>query len=120
MPIPGSNKGSGSPKDDSLRSRTTISNALTDQLPTLHDPRGSLSPLRAQEEQHHEVLASILGEAMSILAEAMSIIENEIDDDDSADDDDGNSGRGASSNSSNYGGRKQRETIRSSHGCVAR
>jgi hypothetical protein len=78
MPFSGCNKGCGSPKDDSLRFRTTrtISNALTDRLPTLHDPRGSLSPPRTQEEQHHEVLASILGEAMSILGEAMTIIEN--------------------------------------------
>lgn len=103
MPNPGLNMGSGSPKDDSLRSRTTLSNALASQLPALHDPRGSpvhsLSPLRTQQEQH-EFLSSIL-------REAMSVIDIEIDDDDSADDDDDSTGRGASSNSSNYGGRKQ-------------
>jgi hypothetical protein len=106
---PGPNMGSGSPKDGSLRFRTTLSNALTDQLPSLiysrASPFRSLSPLRTQEEQR-EALASIL-------REAMSIIESEIDDgsyeddDDSAGDDDGNTSRGASSNSSNYRDRNQ-------------
>jgi hypothetical protein len=113
MPSPGPNMGSGSPKDDSLRFRTPISNAITDLLPTLYDPRGllfrSLSPLRTQEEQH-EVLASILREAMSIIEYEIDDGDGEEDDEDedsSADDNDGNTGRGASSNYSNYGDRKQ-------------
>jgi hypothetical protein len=112
MPSPGPNMASASPKDDSLRFRTTISNALTDQLPTLHDRRGlafrSLSPLRTQEEvrQEHEFLASLLREAMSIIEDEINDYEGD-DTDDSADDDDGNAGRGASSNYSYYGDRKQ-------------
>jgi hypothetical protein len=110
MPNPGPNMGSRSPKDDSLRLRTTISNALTDQLPTsLHDPRGSpvrsLSPLRTQEEQH-EFLASILREAMSIIESEIEDGEDD-DDDDSADDDDGDTGRETSKNLGNYGYSKQ-------------